>query len=247
MISWRTIEEDGVSASYGLAADEYLMSGYGSDGESQLPTLRLYTYRSHCALVGRFQEVEAEIDVDYCRKANIQINRRLTGGGAIVMGSGQLGMALVTATKYGGVPDHPREIFVLYSEGIRRGLRALGIRGTLGGKNDIRVNERKIAGLGLCRGDKGALLFHASLLVDLDIPLMLRVLRIPPEKLSDKIQAEVEESLTTVRREVGFCISVSEVRDAVRQGFESATGANFFPRPFSPEEEGAIHSLEREK
>jgi len=244
---WRYIEEDGVSASYGLAADEYLMSGYESNGEVRPPTLRLYTYKSHCALVGQFQQVEAEIDVNYCREVNIPINRRPTGGGAIIMGNDQLGMALAASTKYPGVPNHPREIFALYSAGICQGLKALGIEGSIGGKNDIRVNGRKIAGLGLCRGDQGASLFHASLLVDLDIPLMLRVLRIPFEKLTDKVRAEVEENLTTVRREVRWPISASEVRGVVRQGFESAMGITFFLRPFIPQEEEGIRALEKEK
>ena len=57
---WRYIEEDGVSASFGLAADEYLIQAVGGD----LPTLRLYTYRSHAALVGRFQNAEAEVNVE---------------------------------------------------------------------------------------------------------------------------------------------------------------------------------------
>ena len=247
MESWRYIEEDNVSASCGLAADEYLMKGYESGGEMHPPTLRLYTYRSHCALVGQFQDIEAEIDVNYCREVNIPINRRPTGGGAIIMGNNQLGMALAASTKYPGVPNHPREIFALYSEAICQGLKALGIEGSIGGKNDIRVNGRKIAGLGLCRGEKGAFLFHASLLVDLDIPLMLRVLRIPAEKLSDKIEAEVQANLTTVRRELGRSISVPEVRHVIRQGFASAMGVKFVSRPLTPQETEEIHALEREK
>jgi lipoate-protein ligase A len=247
MDAWRYIEEDHVSASYGLAADEYLMKQYESDEKMRPPTLRLYTYRSHCALVGQFQDVGAEIDLDYCRRVDIPINRRPTGGGAIIMGNDQLGMALAASTKYTGMPDHPREIFALYSAGICKGLMTLGIEGSTGGKNDIRVSGRKIAGLGLCRGEKGAFLFHASLLVGLDIPLMLRVLRIPAEKLSDKIEAEVQANLTTVRRELGRSINVPEVRHVIRQGFESAMDVKFVSRPFTPQETQDIYALEREK
>lgn len=223
------------------------MKGYESDGEVHAPTLRLYTYESHCALMGRFQEVEAEINVDYCRRVNIPINRRPTGGGAIIMGEGQLGMALTASAKFPGIPDHPREIFALYAAGICHGLKTLGIEGYMAGKNDIRVNNRKIAGLGLSRGERGALLFHTSLLVDLDSALMLRVLRIPVAKLFDKSQAEVEENLTTVRRELGQPIGVPEVRRVIHQGFESAMGVKFMSQALSPEETEGIRALEREK
>lgn len=244
---WRYIEEDRVSAPYGLAADEFLMRAYESTGQPAPPTLRLYTYRSHCALVGQFQDVETEIDLEYCRAERIPINRRPTGGGAILMGDDQLGMALAASTKYPGIPSYPREIFALFSAGISRGLKTLGIHASMGGKNDICVSDRKIAGLGLCRGEQGALLFHASLLVDLDIPLMLRVLKIPLEKVSDKLQADIEENLTTVRRELKKTIEVAEVRDIVRRGFEAAMGTKFEARALTSGEAERIRALELEK
>ena len=52
---WQLISADGARATHGLAADEVLCRQVGA-GRSP-PTLRLYTYRSHCALVGRFQNL----------------------------------------------------------------------------------------------------------------------------------------------------------------------------------------------
>ena len=92
MNEWRLIIDDGVSASFGLAADECMAHRVGA-GASQ-PTLRLYTYRSSCALVGRFQNTDNEINLAYCEANGIPLNRRPTGGGAIIMGKDQLGIAL---------------------------------------------------------------------------------------------------------------------------------------------------------
>ncbi|MEK7863974.1 MAG: hypothetical protein AAB295_12020 [Chloroflexota bacterium] len=50
---WRRLSEDGVGAADGLALDDALLRHAPRQGTS----LRLYTYRSHCALVGRFQDV----------------------------------------------------------------------------------------------------------------------------------------------------------------------------------------------
>src|SRR6266545_7600244 len=91
-MDWRLITDDGVSASFGLAADEVLAQRVGAG--TSIPTLRLYTYQSHCALIGRFQNVENEVRVQCCRANSIPINRRPTGGGAIIMGADQLGVAL---------------------------------------------------------------------------------------------------------------------------------------------------------
>ena len=63
MERWRLVVDDGVSAAFGLAADEWLMGHHAGDGGFDA-TLRLYTYESHCALVGRFQDLATEVRLD---------------------------------------------------------------------------------------------------------------------------------------------------------------------------------------
>ncbi len=245
MTVWRRIQDDGVSASFGLAADQALAHRVGR-GESPA-TLRLYTYRSHCALVGRFQTTENEIHLDYCRAHDIAVNRRPTGGGAILMGEDQLGVALTIPARGEATYGRARELMARFSAGIVAGLQALGVRAEFRRKNDIEVEGRKIVGLGIYRSPAGGLLFHASLLVDMDIPLMLRVLNTPFEKLSDKAVATVAQRITTTRRELDRAIALDEVREAVAQGFCQAFEVALSPGYFTAEELTAIHRLEAER
>ncbi len=227
MSSWRLLGDDGAGAAAGLATDEALMFEHGRGAEPSCEaSLRLYTYRSHCALVGRFQSLEDEIDLDAARALGIEVGRRPTGGGAIIMGEGQLGVAVATRAP---ASTAPRELLERYAQGVVAGLARFGIEATFRGKNDLQVQRRKIAGLGLYVDDRGALLFHASVLVDLDVALMLQVLRIPGAKLSDKGVARVQERVTTVRRETGSSLTAAEVRDAVAAGFVEALDID--PRP----------------
>lgn len=163
---WRYITADGVGAAEGLACDEALMTPYGRGGDgaaTQTPaTLRLYTYRPHCALVGRYQSVEDEVDLERCRELGVEINRRPTGGGAIIMGPGQLGVAL---TARAPADETPRATLKRYAAAVIAGLAALGVAAGFRSKNDLEVGGRKIAGLGLYLDPLGALLFHASVLV----------------------------------------------------------------------------------
>jgi len=198
---WRFITDDNVSASSGLAADDAIAQRVGAGASP--PTLRLCTYRSHCALVGRFQRLESEIHLDYCRSHDIAVNRRPTGGGAIIMGENQLGVALMIPAGDEDTYGRARELMEKFSAGLVWALNQLGVQANFRRKNDIEVNGRKIAGLGIYRAGNGGLLFHASLLVDLDVPLMLRVLNTPFEKISDKEIATVAARTTTVRRERG--------------------------------------------
>ena len=80
---WRYFSEDRVSDYFGLAADETMALRVGEN--QSLPILRLYTYRSNGALVGRFQRIENELNLNFCETQGISVNRRPTGGGAILM------------------------------------------------------------------------------------------------------------------------------------------------------------------
>ncbi|GBD30433.1 Octanoyltransferase LipM [bacterium HR32] len=241
--TWRLLADDGVGAADGLALDEALMAGYARGSPARPPTLRLYTYRSHCALIGRYQHLEAEVDLEACRQTGTEVNRRPTGGGAILMGEGQLGVALVMRAP----AEHPQELLQRLSQGIVAGLRRLGIHAAFGGKNDLQVGTRKIAGLGIYLDGRGALLFHASLLADLDIPFMLRVLRIPAAKLGDKGVEAVAQRVTTVTEQTSARWTGPALRTVVAEGYGEAFGIPLEPGELEPSERERAARLEREK
>ncbi|HYF28526.1 MAG TPA: biotin/lipoate A/B protein ligase family protein [Baekduia sp.] len=224
MSVWRVLTEDEVEPAEGLALDEALMTSYGRATGGTVPgvaALRLYTYRSHAALVGRHQSLEAEVDLAACERLGVGVGRRPTGGGAIIMGEGQLGVAVATRAP---VDCSPRELLQAFGAGVAAGLAELGIAARFRGKNDLECGGRKIAGLGLHLDGDGALLFHASVLADLDVDLLLDVLRIPGAKLAAHGAARVQERITTVSRELGRPVTGADLRGPVRRGMAAALG-----------------------
>jgi lipoate-protein ligase A len=239
--TWRLISDDGAGAAEGLAGDEALMLHYGRDEQAPCgATLRLYTYRPHCALVGRYQALDAEVDTAACERLGLEVGRRPTGGGAIIMGPGQLGVAVTTRAPTG---IGPRDLLRQYATGIIAGLAGIGVRARFRGKNDLEVDGRKIAGLGLYVDDHGGLLFHASVLADLDIELMLAVLRIPGAKLADKGIARVRERITTVSAETGHRWPGAELRSTIAEGFRETLGVQLAGSAFDPRERERMREL----
>lgn len=221
MTQWRLLCSDQVDAARGLAVDEALMAGHVRGAEQQQPALRLYTYRDHTALCGRYQNLRAEIDIDACARTGTTFNRRPTGGGAIVMGAGQLGVAVVTRAP---ATQHPKGLLEELSHGIVSGLAKLGVEAEFAGKNDLKVDGRKIAGLGLYLDGEGGLLFHSSVLADLDIEFMLDVLDTPASKLGQAGVDAVGQRITTVSRETGERWDGERLRELVALGFSEALG-----------------------
>ena len=237
---WRYLCEDRVSDSYGLAADEAMALRVGENLSP--PVLRLYTYLSCSALVGRFQRIENELNLEFCREQKMSVNRRPTGGGAILMGEDQLGVALMLRDWNGC--KAPRELMRHFASALCEGLLVFGINAQFRGKNDLEVEGRKIGGLGIHSNASGGYLLHCSLLVDLDMPLMLRALNVPVEKLEARKLKSIEGRITTVRRELKKDTSLNEVRDKIRRVFSSYFSVEFEQSCYSPEEKKIISEME---
>lgn len=240
----RLLVDDGATAAGGLALDEALLSSYGRNAGAQGPTIRLYTYADHCALVGRYQNLSSEVDLDAATRLGASYSRRPTGGGAIIMGKDQLGVAVATAAD----PSlRPRELLARFALGICEGLGSLGIDCRFEGKNDLSVQGRKIAGLGLYSNGNGGLLFHASILAGLDVELMLSLLRIPAAKLAANGVAAVAERVTTVSTLLARPMDGASIREAVAAGFAASMGVELVPAAPSSEELAEAARLREQK
>ena len=239
-MQWRYLCEDRVSDSFGLAADEAIALRVGE--KLTPPVLRLYTYRSSSALVGRFQRIENELNLEFCREQKMSVNRRPTGGGAILMGEDQLGVALMLRDWSGC--KAPRELMRHFASALCEGLLVFGITAQFRGKNDLEVEGRKIGGLGIHSNASGGYLLHCSLLVDLDVSLMLSALNVPVEKLEARQLQSIEGRITTVRREHKKDTSLNEVRDTMRRAFSSYFTVEFEKSCYSLEEKKAIGEME---
>ncbi|MBU0733867.1 MAG: DUF116 domain-containing protein [Proteobacteria bacterium] len=187
-------------------------------------TLRFLQFRPHCALVGFHQCVAQEIRQDFCRQKGVDINRRITGGGAVYFGEDTLGWELIA-----GKDVASRDVYTLYRmlcEAAIDGLRSLGVDASFRPVNDIEVHGRKISGTGGTEA-REAFLFQGTLLVDLDIQVMLRALRVPTEKLKDKEISSLKERMTCLKWELGEIPPMNSVKDAIREGFSKRFGAEF--------------------
>ena len=242
-INWRYIDEENVDASYGLAVDEFIMSN--SEKNTFDATLRLYSYKNYSALCGRFQDMNAEINIESCKSNGFQYGRRLTGGGAIIMGEQQLGICLATHTSKFNF-QHSRELYRNFSEPVINVLRDLEITAGFRAKNDLEVNGKKIAGLGIYIDELGGLQFHCSLLLDLDIREMLKVLNIPIQKYSDKkLIQSIEERITTINRESRYTVDIRELKKRIKESFSTRFETSFITQPISQFERDSIAGIEQ--
>lgn len=216
----RVIDTGLRGAAENLAMNRALLEAH-QEGASP-HTLRFLRF-TPSALVGFHQCVEQELRVEYCREQHIEIQRRITGGGAIYFDETQIGWELYLDKGFLGTAEMPR-IAQRICEAAARGISALGVDARFRPRNDIEVDGRKISGTGGAF-DGDSILYQGTLLVDFDVERMLRVLRIPAEKLSDKAIASARERVANLGDLLGAVPAFDQVQQKLAEAMAEAFDA----------------------
>jgi len=93
----------------------------------------------------------------------------------------------------------------------------------------------------------GCMLQHGTILLDLDVNLMFTILKVPQEKISDKMIADVKERVTSIRDILSRDVHIDELQDALKQGFSDALDIQLSTGQLSGEEQEIATKLAQEK
>jgi len=185
-----------------------------------LPTLRLYHWAPSCVTIGYFQSMVEEIDLAACEARGIDAVRRVTGGGA-VFHDAEVTYSLVVPEGSPLAPDDIMASYGLVCEGLVRGLRGLGVDAVFAPINDIQAGGRKLSGNAQTR-KHGCLLQHGTVLLGLDLETMFSILKVPAEKLKDKLVQDAKARVTSLRDLLGREVGFDEAAAALAAGFAQA-------------------------
>src|SRR5919202_1519943 len=183
----RVLETGYKPAALNMAIDEALIENIG-----EVPILRIYGWLPAAISVGYFQSIKEEVDLEKCSQLGIDVVRRLTGGGAVLH---EFEATYSFITKL-----YPKNIIESYKwicDAVVISVNRLGFDASFVPLNDIVVNGKKVSGSAQTRKN-GVLLQHGTLLLDLDVDKMFSILKVPSEKLRDKIIKDVKERVTSL-------------------------------------------------
>ncbi|MBU1210550.1 MAG: lipoate--protein ligase family protein [Alphaproteobacteria bacterium] len=198
------------------------------------------------ALVGRHQAVNHELKLDHIRNNAIGIVRRITGGGAIYLDSGQVGWEIVLSRKRLPLPtlaDYTAGICAAVADGLSR---TFGIDARFRPRNDIEVGGKKLSGTG-GYFDGDTLIYQGTVLVDVDPAAMMACLNVPAPKLAKRDLDQSESRVTTLKALLGHTPGIEEVHGAVLSGLQTKFGLSFeIQTPTAEEEALALRRLTEE-
>lgn len=197
-LPWQLLPETPREPLLNMALDEVLTERV-SRGE-RAPTLRVWGWSKPCVVLGRFQSVRNEVDEDAAERLGIAIVRRISGGGAMfieprgaITWSIYAPESLVAGMTFA-------ESYRFFDAWAVDALRTLGLDAWYAPLNDITSAAGKIGGAAQARRG-GAVLHHTTVAYDMNVPLMLQVLRIGKEKLSDKGVTSADKRVAPLRQQ----------------------------------------------
>lgn len=157
---------------------------------------------SPTVICGRNQEIEKEVNIDYCRRNAIKVVRRRSGGGCVYADMNNWMFSYITPS------SEVISTFARYTNMVAGMLNSLGFNTSATGRNDILIEKKKVAGNAFYHLAERAIV-HGTMLYDIDYTAMSNALTPSRAKLESKAVKSVESRVTSLHEE-GLSMSVED-------------------------------------
>lgn len=167
-----------------LAMEEYVAGRIEGDC--------LFVWRvAPTVIIGRNQDLEAEVNMDYCRSHGVRVVRRKSGGGCVYADKGNIMISYVSSR--GDVSD----VFDRYLSALTGILESLGLEAVRSERNDVLVGGRKVSGNAVQMLPDRSIV-HGTLLYDTDMDALETAVNPPYEKLERHGVASVRQRVVNL-------------------------------------------------
>ena len=163
-----------------LALEEALLE-LAEQGNWENEYLRIWQSQEVFAVIGRGSKFFQEVNVSACEDAGIAVFRRVSGGAAIVAGPGCLLYAVMLSLRLRPELQMVDVAHEFVMQQMVAALKPIAPHLTYAGTCDLVIDGRKVSGNSL-RVRRDWLLYHGTILLDMDLQNIDRYLNHPPRE-----------------------------------------------------------------
>ncbi|HEV8723031.1 MAG TPA: lipoate--protein ligase family protein [Candidatus Binatia bacterium] len=196
-----------------LACDEALLELYESE-KTDDALLRVWEPRDHFVVLGHSNRLHSEVNISACRRDQVSILRRVSGGGAVMQGPGCLNYCLILSSQ----ALRLRSIGAAFRYVLARHCRFIGklagVQARIEGFSDLTVAGRKFSGNAQYRKARYVLV-HGTFLLNFDLSMIARFLRMPAKQPAYRQRRPHLEFITNLN------LTSMQVRDCIRDGWNA--------------------------
>lgn len=201
-----------------LAMDEWFLDHLGPED------MMLYFYiNNNAVIIGKNQNPWKECDLAAMERDQVQLVRRITGGGAVYHDSGNLNFSFIAGE---GRYDVERQLNL-----ILQAVRSFGIPCEFSGRNDLLADGKKFSGNAFCA--RGAIRqHHGTLLLRSDLGRLQNYLQVDPRKMTAKGVSSVRSrvcNLSAFTEDVTIEAMLAAIRRVYETNYGPVTDIEFTP------------------
>ncbi|SDM87326.1 lipoate-protein ligase A [Psychrobacillus sp. OK028] len=238
---WYFINSGPCTPSFNMAMDEALLDWH-SEGHIP-PVIRFYEWNPATLSIGYFQSVEKEIDMEAVKSLGLGFVRRPTGGRG-VLHEHELTYSVIVTESYPSMPATVTEAYRVISEGLLLGFQNLGLDAYFSVPNtdeqkenlkkpksavcfdtpswyELVVEGKKVAGSAQTR-QKGVILQHGAILLDLDEDKLIQTFKFSSEEVRERVKRSLSQKAVAINKIISKPISIEECKTAFKKGFADA-------------------------
>ena len=215
---WRLIDSEFEDSCMNLAIDEAIPTVLGMGYTNN--TVRFWR-NVNTVVVGRSQDVVSEVNLEACNKYGTFVVRRFTGGGTVYHDLGNLNYSISLRKSHSLVSNDLIRTVEVLSQGVILGLKNLGLKAKYRSSDGIFISGKKISGS--ASAVKRSFFFnHGTLLINSNLTILSEVLSPTLKRRKKRGVKSSHQIVTNLAVELGREISISEVKEALKLGFERA-------------------------
>lgn len=226
------------------------------------PTVRFYCWEPPSVTIGYFQDAAATIDLEACRRAGVDLVRRITGGRAILH-KRDLTYSIVAGEDHPAVCGTLMDTYRKISLALRAGLQKLGVQVELapGNKNpgrstaacfavpaqyELTVAGKKLIGSAQCRRH-GVFLQHGSLPLEDESELFFALLLFADPRLRKAALEHYKSRAASLSELICRRVTFEEAAAVFQAGIAGTLGVELVPGRLWAAEEALAEKLRSEK
>lgn len=179
------VENKSLDPALNHAIELYLIENYDDD------IFMLWRNRP-CILIGRYQNINLEVNLDFTKEHNMDVVRRLSGGGAIYCDTENMQYSFITKK----TSDSVDASFKKFAGPVVNALKSLGLNAEFSGRNDIQIDGAKVSGNAQFQ-TRDKILHHGTLLYKANVYNLTNALKARDIKFKGK-------AVQSIRSRVGF-------------------------------------------
>ncbi len=187
---------------FNIAAEEYVLKEFSED-------VFMLWQNTPSIIVGKHQNTLAEINYQYVQEHKIPVIRRITGGGTVYHDLGNLNFSFIKSGKRNQLVN-----FKAFTDPIIAALKTMSIDAKFEGKNDLRIDGRKISG-NAEHVFKNRVLHHGTLLFSSEIGKLNESI-LTTKNFEDKAVKSNRSVVANISEFLKYPMTLEEFRNQIR-------------------------------